>query len=541
MTDPARTDKPARLRALQEAYGAELPKRLAELRALAEAFLAAPASATGEPLHRRAHSLAGSAGTFGYGHLGSEARRLEEQLAGLPGEPPPGFAERLRRQLAELEQAAREAPSLQAAPPTAVPRTDDTRSVYIVEDDALLAADMAGQLAIYGWDTRIFPDATSARAALDARRPSALVVDLMLPEGLLAGATLMRPDEPHIPTVVVSARWDWESRLGAVRAGVDAYQPKPVDYAALNERLDALTDRVQSAPFRVLVVEDNHFLCDHYALVLRAAGMEVETLEEPSRVLEILDRFSPELILLDLYMPGCNGSEVAGVIRHDPRFTDLPIIFLSTETGRQLQLAAMHTGADDFLQKPIPDADLVSTVSLRAARFRGLRELIRQDRMTGLLNHIAFRLQLEFELARRQRLGGTLCLVMLDIDHFKRVNDTHGHPAGDRVIRGLARLLSRRLRKTDIIGRYGGEEFAVIMPDTGPDDAWPVIDRLREEFTQVVHHGEDVEFRCSFSAGLAAADSDIPPDALLKAADDALYESKRQGRNRVTRARAAGA
>jgi len=309
-----------------------------------------------------------------------------------------------------------------------------------------------------------------------------------------------------------------------------------VDYAELNERLEALTVQTPLAPFHVLIVEDSDLLRDHYALVLRAAGMRVETLEAPHRILDTLNLFAPDLILLDLYLPGCHGGEVARVIRQDSRFTDLPIMFLSTETGRQLQLAAMRTGGDDFLQKPISDADLVSAVSLRAARFRNLRELIRQDRMTGLLNHIAFTLQLEFELARQTRAGGELSTVMLDIDHFKRVNDTHGHQAGDRVIRALARLLTRRLRKTDIIGRYGGEEFAIIMADTPAADACAVIDGLREEFTRLVHHGDGQEFRCSFSAGVAACrDPGTSPDALLKRADDALYEAKRQGRNRVRR------
>ncbi|HEX5362250.1 MAG TPA: diguanylate cyclase [Fluviicoccus sp.] len=530
-------DKQARLRALQEAYGAELPQRLAELRRLGDAL----SRENLETLLRRVHSLAGSAGTFGYARLGAEARRLEEQLARVTaaGALAADFVADLQQRLDQLDAAAREQPARQEPPPPPMVRAgpDGEHTVFIVEDDRLLVADMANQLAIYGWTVRIFHDAASARAALDREQPSALVLDLMLPEGGLAGTALIGPGERHIPTVIVSSRWDWESRLSAVRADADAYLPKPVDYAALNERLDALTSRREQPPFQVLIIEDNPHLCSHYALVLRDAGMRVETLEDPTRVLATLEHFSPELILLDLYMPGCNGIEVARVIRHDSRFADLPIIFLSTETGRQLQLAAMHTGADDFLQKPIADAELVSAVNLRAARFRGLRELIRQDRMTGLLNHIAFRLQLEFELGRRLRTGGPLSVVMLDIDHFKRVNDTHGHPAGDRVIRGLARLLARRLRKTDIIGRYGGEEFGVIMPDTAAADAWAVMDRLREEFTQLVHHGEGQDFHCAFSAGIATVtEGELSPEALLKLADDALYVSKLGGRNRVSRA-----
>ncbi|RZU47674.1 response regulator receiver modulated diguanylate cyclase [Fluviicoccus keumensis] len=535
MAEQGRPDKPARLRALQQAYGEELPKRLGELRILGDTL--SPENL--ETLLRRVHTLAGSAGTFGYARLGAEARRLEEQLARVTaaGLQAADFVSTLHERLDMLEEASREEPEPYQPPavPAAPGASPGERLVYIVEDDPLLAAEMAAQMGIYGWHTLVFHDAVSAQAALERQQSSALIVDIMLPEGSMAGMTLIHPSGSKIPTIVVSSRWDWESRLSAVRAKADAYLPKPVDYVALNERLDALTHHTQHPPFEVLIIEDSALLAGHYALVLRTAGMRVETLEDPTRVLETLEHFSPDLILLDLYMPACNGREVAQVIRHDSRFADLPIIFLSTETARLQQLAALHTGADDFLQKPISDPELISAVSLRAARFRGLRELIRQDRMTGLLNHIAFRLQLEFEMARQLRTGGPLSVVMLDIDHFKRVNDTHGHPVGDRVIRSLARLLTQRLRKTDIVGRYGGEEFGVIMPDTAAADAWAVMDRLREEFTQLMHNGAGTEFHCSFSAGIATlTGGDNSPETMLKLADDALYASKRQGRNRVT-------
>lgn len=244
MAEQPRQDKPARLRALQQAYGEELPQRLAELRILGDTL--SPENL--ETLLRRVHSLAGSANTFGYARLGAEARRLEEQLARVTaaGLQAADFVSTLHERLNMLDEAAREEPQQYQPPVAAIPATADPgseRLLYIVEDDPLQAADMAAQMAIYGWQTQVFHDVATAQAALDRKKPSALIVDIMLPEGSMAGMALIHPSASTVPTLVVSSRWDWESRLRAVRAKADAYLPKPVDYVALNERLDALTDR----------------------------------------------------------------------------------------------------------------------------------------------------------------------------------------------------------------------------------------------------------------------------------------------------------
>lgn len=541
--ESGKQNKLDKLKALQDSYGRELPQRIDALQVVCQQLqhaLEQPRML--QELHRLVHSLAGSAGTFGYTELSDQARRIELDLTAwlqLRHVPAAGQLAALAERIADLRQASLRAAPVQAAAMTLYPvEADDNRLVFVIEDDLLLGQEIQAQLAIYGWQVEVFTALAQARQALAHRRPAVLVVDIMLPEGASAGTDFMvelnRQTAEPVPVIIMSARWDWPSRLGAARAGAQAYLTKPIDFTILAERMDQLTQRSQGAPYQVLVVEDNTLLASHYAAVLEHAGMKVVALADPSRILDVLDDFSPELILLDLYMPQCNGIEVARVIRQDSKFIDLPIVFLSTESGRQFQLAALQTGADDFLHKPISDKDLVTAVRQRSERFRSLRELIRQDRMTGLLNHISFKLQLEFELARQQRQGSLLNLVMLDIDHFKKVNDSYGHPVGDRVIKSLARLLSKRLRKTDIVGRYGGEEFGVIMPDTHAHDALRVMDQLRHEFTQIIHVSHNTEFACSFSAGIVAAQDDYSLDNLFQYADEALYQSKQKGRNCVT-------
>jgi len=539
---------PTRLRKLEQLraeYHAQLPRRLDDLESRWAALSSGHADAGQlEELQRLVHGLAGSAGTFGMGALGQAARALEQALGGLDDVANALDAQErasLASAFAALHEQARVPPeplAMRATPAELGPDDDENRLLFVIEDDAQQAENMAAQLGAFGWEVRSLPDATAARAALQDTTPAAVIVDMTLPEGLHAGPEMIggieRSTGAHLPHVVVSSRWDWPSRLAAARSGADAYFVKPVDIAALTDRLDILSRRRPPKPYRVLIVEDTAILAEHYAQVLSDAGIEARIVVEAPRLLDTLADFNPELVLMDLYMPACTGIEAARVVRQDPKFTSVPIVFLSTESGRTQQLAAMQTGADDFLEKPISDSDLVAAVSVRAERFRTLAALIRQDSLTGLLNHVAFKLRLDNEVARVDRSKASLALAMLDIDHFKQVNDTHGHPVGDRVIHGLSQLLRKRLRASDLIGRYGGEEFGVLLPDTSPQIAVRLIDSLREQFSQIhFTSGKGEPFTCTFSAGVAAFTAGTAASALLRTTDEALYVAKRHGRNRV--------
>jgi len=195
----------------------------------------------------------------------------------------------------------------------------------------------------------------------------------------------------------------------------------------------------------------------------------------------------------------------------------------------------MSRGADDFLTKPISDAHLVAAVRVRATRSRQLADLMSKDSLTGLLKHARIKETIAIELARARRNNQPLSVAMLDIDHFKSVNDTYGHASGDRVIKALAHLLKQRLRKADGIGRYGGEEFVVILPECDQETAQRVLDDIRARFAALRYQHEDREFASTFSVGIACT-LQLPAangDELLIAADAALYAAKHGGRNQV--------
>ena len=324
-------------------------------------------------------------------------------------------------------------------------------------------------------------------------------------------------------------------RLAAVRAGGLEFFTSAIDASSLLEKIEIFTRTAHYEPFRVLIIDDSRAQATHTERVLNNAGIITQTLNEPIQAIAYLAEFQPDLIILDMYMPECMGTELAKVIRQHERYVSVPIIYLSAEDDLDKQLDAMNEGGDDFLTKPIKPSHLIATVRTRAERARNLKARIVRDSLTGLYNHTHSLQLLEDASSRARRDGKPLCFAMIDIDHFKKVNDTYGHPMGDRVIKSLALFLKQRLRKTDHIGRYGGEEFAVVLPDTCAEDALKVLNDIRQRFAEIHYPAQPADLSCTFSCGIAELTPDADIKSLTQQADEALYRAKHGGRNRVER------
>lgn len=407
--------------------------------------------------------------------------------------------------------------------------------IYLLDDDTLLAHDIAVQLEYFGYEVVILSQLDQLAAAISERPPAAIVMDLKFRNGAFVGAgEIIRNNKitgQRIPTVIISTRGNFATRLAAAHAGADGYFTKPVDVVALSARLDVLTVHEEIRPYRILIIDDDIPAAEYYGTILHDAGMDIKILRKLTDVLRVLDEYRPELVLMDAYMTACSGIDLAKLIRQDDMYLDVPIVFLSNEGDLGKQLDAIQSGADNFLVKPIKPSHLISALSSRAERYRALRGLIMSDSLTGLYNHSAIKENLIREISRARRSTAPLALAMIDIDFFKKVNDGYGHPVGDQVIRALSRLLQQRLRNNDVIGRYGGEEFAVIMPATVTSSAILVLDRIREAFSKILHHADEREFSVTFSAGVAGLTEHMDAERLFSSADAALYNAKRNGRN----------
>lgn len=512
-------------------------------------------SATAANLHRFLHSVKGTGNSLGFKELGAIAatgERLAARLLEPPVDVPEQFWDELADVLSNLYLTAGNLRARGAGPSVEaeVPRIEipsgresegsEGRLIYLCDDDPLLVEHLAMQLKCFGFLTATFTDPAELRTAMLSKRPSAVIMDINFPNGVSGTdilAAIAREMDNPVPFIFLTARNDFEARMNAIKAGGEAYFQKPVNTLDLVTSLDALTVQSQPEAYRVLVVDDEPAIAAYHGLILQEAGMITYQVHEPERVLEVLQEFRPDMLLMDMYMPGCTGRDLAKMVRQMPDHFGLPIVFLSSETDKRKQFSAMRVGAEGFLTKPIRPEDLVAAVAIRAERMRALRTLMARDSLTGLFNHSTTTQLLENAIAIASRQNEHICFAMIDVDHFKAVNDTYGHPMGDQVLLALARVLQQRLRNSDVVGRYGGEEFAVILHENTLEPATRIIEQLREDFAKVRFHAGNCEFSCTVSAGVADFPRFDGMEALREAADRALYQAKKEGRNRVVAAR----
>ncbi|MEG5265315.1 diguanylate cyclase [Pseudomonas sp. JDS28PS106] len=411
------------------------------------------------------------------------------------------------------------------------------KPVYVVLQDHERAERLAKQLEFFGLSALSLTDVAEFHAAMQQRHPAAIIMDVDFSgagQGLALAAQIQQGLDQRLPLLFFSLHEaDTPMRLAAVRAGGEEFLTGALEASSLLEKIEVLTCVAQYEPFKVLIIDDSRSQATHTERVLNAAGIVTRTLLDPIRTMAELAEFQPDLIILDMYMPGCTGTELAKVIRHNDRYVSVPIIYLSAEDDQDKQLDAMSEGGDDFLTKPIKPRHLITTVRNRAARARSLKSRMIRDSLTGLYNHTHILQLLEDCSFRARRQGKPLCFAMLDIDHFKKINDSHGHPMGDRVIKSMALFLRQRLRKTDFIGRYGGEEFAIVMPDTTLERAHDVLEEIRHRFAEIQYPAQPVDLLCTFSAGIVALGPDDDSLSLASQADSMLYRAKREGRNQV--------
>lgn len=543
-------DLQARLQALRDDFATQLPARIASIeRAWQSRAEAIPEDL--RELYRKVHSLSGAAGTFGLPELGEQARRLEDTLRLMLHDPPQlpdDFDAEISAGIARLRKLAESVapPAATVVPMSLGSANEDQpavaateRPIYLLEEDAERSTRFESKLAPFGYRVRVFHEGIALLEAVQQERPLALIMDFHTPE-IQSVCTehlseYQRAHANELPVIFIARDTRFETRLQAARAGCYAYLEQPVDISLLVERLHALRLDQAAEPYRVMLIEDDALEAEHYAHVLADAGVRTCVIAEPPRVIEALTEFQPDVLLMDLQLPNCDGRDLAWLIRQDPAQVSMPIVFLSAETDPATQYGALMTGGDDFIVKPIPDQQLVFLVRSRAQRSRMLHDAMSRDSLTGLLKHTKIAEQLQVEVTRARRSGKPLSFAMLDIDHFKRVNDNYGHPAGDRVIRSLAQMLRQRLRSTDSIGRYGGEEFAVVLPDTDSAGAGALLENLRDAFAALEFEAPgEVTFKATFSAGIVSATS-LSAVQMTEAADRALYAAKNGGRNRIVR------
>jgi len=296
---------------------------------------------------------------------------------------------------------------------------------------------------------------------------------------------------------------------------------------------------------RLVIVDDNpHTTLLIKTILERIGNIEIETFTDPCAAVQECLSGDQDLILVDYHMPGMNGIEFLQEFRNDESRRDIPVVMITGQDDKDLLYKALEAGATDFLRKPVEPVELIARVrNMLRLRTRQL-ELTRAnqqlavmattDELTKLANRRYILQTLTNECERSQRYSRPFSVAMIDVDHFKQVNDTHGHDVGDEVLRTLAGVLVQVFRNVDCVGRLGGEEFAVCLPETDLDGARRACERLQDEITAAPARAGGETVSITVSVGLAGFDGKTQsPESLLKRADELLYEAKRNGRNRI--------
>ncbi|HEX7481429.1 MAG TPA: response regulator [Polyangiales bacterium] len=523
---------------LRRGYASRLPDKLAELeRALAAAKHDAVSLAEARAL---AHRLRGSAGTYGFAGVGDAAGLVEDLLA----EPVLASAGPRRLFWQDIDGAMSDARAAAARAPLHIERGVDAQSapvkaLLLVDDDPdflRLVQSAARKLLVEVLTTR---SADEALRLAQTRPLLAAILDVHLSEDdsfVLARKIRETKGNSEIPIAFASADRRIETRVAAVEAGGTKFFEKPISEESFGELVHQFLQLSQAGQGRVLIVDDDSDVREQYARHLRNAGLLVEELASADKLVERLEESRPDVLLLDINLPRVSGIDVCRALRMSGPWELLPILLVSAQTDSDTRLHAFRAGASDVLAKPVLPEELLARVGVQLERIRLLRDRADKDPLSGLWLRRAFLEAFQRALASCAREKKPLSLVIIDLDHFKRINDQHGHLAGDQVIARVGELLRQRFRIEDLRARWGGEEFVLVFPGHGVGFAAQAARRLLHDVSQLRFTADDKQlFSVTFSAGVAGYPEDgSSMTALIRRADELLYAGKNAGRNRVT-------
>jgi len=453
-----------------------------------------------------------------------------------------------------------------------------TARILVVDDIESNVRLLEAKLSAEYYEVLTASDGPTALAIAASEKPDIVLLDVMMPG--MDGFDVCRrlkddPETRHVPVVLVTALDGRADRVAGLEAGADDFLTKPIDDVMLFARVRSLTrlkavidelrlreasgrrmgviagaaSRLGGSGGRILIVDDNERQAQRISAELAIEHRPV--IETDVWKAQMTARGPVDLVIVNAGAKAFDGLRFAAQLRSDEATRSLPILAVADIDERQRVVKALEIGVNDILSRPIDPGEMAARVRTQIRRKRYtdyLRsnldhslELAVTDQLTGLHNRRYMSGQLDALMRRAAAGGEPVSLLMIDIDHFKRVNDSFGHDVGDEVLSEFAIRLASNVRAIDLPVRHGGEEFVVVMPDTEMENARRIAERIRLHVAGApfrVMRGEEL-LSVTISIGVAtSAGPDDSPAALLKRADEAVYEAKANGRNRVV-ARAA--
>ncbi|MEN8445473.1 MAG: diguanylate cyclase, partial [Cyanobacteria bacterium J06555_13] len=420
---------------------------------------------------------------------------------------------------------------------TTVDGIEQARSIIFPEIDAASTPQMPN-IVVFDFDgSKHLPDNDSPEFKLLARLQQA---------------------QPPISTIILTAAASFENRVRVARLGVAGLLQTPVTPTEVLEAATRVLQKGAPPTAKLLVVDDDPAMLALLENILQPWGFRLKFLSNPQDFWQVLERFEPDLVLLDVQMPDISGFDLCQVIRNAPRWQETPVLFMSAYTDEDTVQQVFSVGADDYIRKPIVAPELVARVLgwLARSRTRQLRADV--DSLTGIANRQKSTQLITRMMGLAKRQGETLCFAVVDFDHFKQVNDQYGHPVGDRVLRRFGECLRETFRAEDVIGRWGGEEFVVGLYGMSRQEGTQRLRQFLKDWQQEAFpcfssiasdrdtdsidnnkaeqkRPEDTStFKMTFTAGVAVYPHDgTDLQGLYRSADQALYKAKAAGRNQI--------
>lgn len=526
-----------KLSQLRDEYKNKLPEKVSEINGIWNKLQSQTDTETLNNFHRMIHSLHGSAATFGYAEIAQVANNFENLAKSFIDSK-----DLIQTSATQVEEFIKQLTALISANESDTTlnnkfKKSDTQNmlIYLLDNDKSWQTSLVLQMKSFGYEVICFDKANSFIEKLNQQIPAILIININTINDELQNLLLEKVKEPEtlIPIIFISTNGEFSLRLKSVRLGGKGFFIKPFLIDDLIERMDKLL-KSDAELYRILIIDDEIDVANYNAAILEQANMKTCVITKAIEIDKALHEFNPDLILIDLVMPECNGVELAAIIRQQNLFQSTPIIYLSAESDPLKQLNAMKLGADDFITKSTESIYLIMKIRNRIERYKKLSSMMDRDNLTGLYNHSFLLKQLEIELKESMLLHNPLSIVILDLDNIKSINTTYGHQAGDHVLKSLGLMIRKRLNQNEIVGRYGGEKFMIILPNTPAETAKSTIDELRRHFLTINYSWNEQIFNSSFSAGIASFPEFPKSAALITAADEALENSTKTGRNKVS-------
>ncbi len=534
---------------IREIYVESFPKKIQSLRncwaVLNEATI------LNEPLaelRTEVHKIAGSSGSHEFNEIHMLAKNVESKLLGVIEAKADWDANKddignFVQQLVDLLETTMLNYNFSEDEQDHIPRLDVLQLshrelvIFIVSHRSVELSLLSSILETRGFTVIAFSTMERAQAMSKTVAPSIVVLDLgdanqiKLDQSTKAAFEPFNNQPPEF--VIVSWRDDVETRKRAAKFEAEAFFATPINAHNFSSTLDVVLESRGTDNCRALLIDKKLDRVAYIEKALQTQNIKCHSIRVIENIIDELVNFKPDLILIACDSTDDYWKDSARIVRlHETHF-NMPIVFLIHDENKNAKLNALNAGADDCIYEHELQEEQFQILKQRILRFRRANHLIIMDSLTGALNRDAFMEHANEEISLAIRRKESICLAMIDVDHFKQINDENGHVVGDYVLRHISDYLNNRLRRSDVVGRYAGDEFLVLLPDTDLDSAYLVLDMVRKNLVAHNIKVNNADVRISISLGLIAARRTEPLDieTLIVEADKKLYEAKVAGRN----------